>query len=256
MQPPTVTNKQTEILLLLYRFRFLNRQQIQTLLSHKYHSRIRSWLSKLTDKGVLARTYSRKLGENTKPAVYFLDNKSRSILKEQKNINLDLLNRIYREKTRSPYFRDQSMFLADIFMNLQKAVKETKGKIHLFTKTDLEDHKYLPQPLPNAYIAWEENNEIRRYFQEMVSPQVPRYALRSRIKDLIEYYFSNEWLENTKHPFPKILMICPSYVTKGFLSKFIVKELDSEGANISFYLTTIDQIKSRGIKPDIWQKVE
>lgn len=255
MKPLHITEKQLEILVLLYRFRFLNRQQLQTMLNHRFHNRIRSWLSDMTKKRILNSTYSKKFGENTKPTVYFLDIKSRAILKGQKNINFSLLNKIYQEKKRSQYFREQSMFLADIFLNLEKVTKEAKGKIHFFTKTDLEDHKYLPRPLPDAYIALEENGETKRYFLEIVSEQIPRYAIRKRVAALVDFYLSDEWQEVTNHPFPKILVICPNDLTKGFLAKFIAQMLDSEEAGMSFYLTTQDVIKSQGVKPDIWEKV-
>ena len=41
MKLPKITTKQEEILALLYRYRFLNRIQIQTLMHHKDHKTIR-----------------------------------------------------------------------------------------------------------------------------------------------------------------------------------------------------------------------
>ena len=253
METPTVTKKQIEILILLYRFRFLNRQHVQIMLNHKTPHRVKEWLFDLTRKGMLSRTYSRKFGENTKPAVYFLDKKSRDILKGQEGINADLLNKVYREKTRSQDFRERSMFLADIFLNLKS---QAKGEFHFFTKTELEDHKYLPNPHPNAYIAVKEGKETKRYFLEIVSEQVPRYALRKHIEYLFKYYSSGIWQKTTKHPFPTILLVCPNYVTRAFLSKFISQTRGYEEDELSFFLTTEDQIRTRGVKNDIWQKAD
>ena len=50
MNKNNLTKKQLEILTLLYRFRFLNRSQIQKLLNHKKISRINIWLKDLADK--------------------------------------------------------------------------------------------------------------------------------------------------------------------------------------------------------------
>ena len=256
MESQSVTDKQTEILLLIYRFRFLNRLQIQTMLNHEYPNRIKVWLADLTQKGILNRTYSKKFGENTKPAVYFLDKKSRDILKKETGVNTSLLKRIYREKTRSQYFREHSMFLADICLNLKSQAKEGKIEFNFFTKIDLEDHKYLPRPLPDAYIATTEGKETKRYFVEIISGQLPRFVSRKHIEYLFKYHSSGKWEQYTNHPFPTILMVCPNYASKGFLSKFITKTRDSDGAGVSFYLTTEDQIKTRGMKNDIWQKAE
>jgi hypothetical protein len=47
---PPLTPKQQEILKLLYKYKFLNRTQIQTLLSHKDKRRIITWLKDLREK--------------------------------------------------------------------------------------------------------------------------------------------------------------------------------------------------------------
>ena len=95
------TPKQLNILLLLYRFRFLNRIQIQKLLNHKDPRRINTWLKDLTGKTIIGRHYSTKLKENTKPAIYYLMTKSKSLLIDQNGVdNKLLLKRIYREKIR------------------------------------------------------------------------------------------------------------------------------------------------------------
>ena len=51
------TPKQLEILLLLYRFRFLNSPQIQAILNHKYHHRIQTWLNDLLTKDYIGQLY-------------------------------------------------------------------------------------------------------------------------------------------------------------------------------------------------------
>ena len=50
MTIPYITPKQQEIPKLIYKFRFLNRIQIQTLLNHKDKRRINSWLKDLSEK--------------------------------------------------------------------------------------------------------------------------------------------------------------------------------------------------------------
>lgn len=256
MKLPPITNKQLEILVLLYRFRFLNTYQITSLLNHKSSGRIKEWLLDLTTKGLVCRTYSRSFGENTKPAVYFLAPTSVHFLKKQKDVNTSLLKRIYKEKTRSVAFRERCIFIASIYLNLEASSKENSSTFHFFTKTELEAITYLPNPLPDAYIALEEKDKIRRYFLEIISDQVPRFAIRNNINNLFEYYDENTWQEATNHPFPSVLMICPNHVLKAFFSKFITEILESEGSDINFFLTTKNQIEATGMNPKIWEKVE
>ena len=69
MQLLTITTKQKEILLQLYRFRFLNRVQIQTLLIHKDAKNTNVWLKDLTNKKYIERIFEKKAGIND-PAIY------------------------------------------------------------------------------------------------------------------------------------------------------------------------------------------
>ena len=70
MTIPYITPKQQEIPKLIYKFRFLNRIQIQTLLNHKDKRRINSWLKDLSEKEYRKWHYSKTFGENTKHTIY------------------------------------------------------------------------------------------------------------------------------------------------------------------------------------------
>lgn len=125
----TLTPKQIEILILLYGFRFLTTTHIQTLLKHKEQRRIKSWLKDLFDKGFVGRIYSRTIGEGNKPAIYYLSTKSRFVLRGQKHVKAELLNRVYREKLRSRSFIDHCLFIADIYLNLVDSTESQKVKL-------------------------------------------------------------------------------------------------------------------------------
>lgn len=117
----TITPKQLEILILIYRFRFLNRSQLQTLLKHKDTKRINTWLKDLTDKKIVGRHYSTKLKENTKPAIYYLMTKSKTLLIGQPQVDERLLlKRVYREKIRSRKLIDHCIFRFLFHLELNK----------------------------------------------------------------------------------------------------------------------------------------
>ena len=150
MENQKVTPKQFEILLLLYRYRFLDRTHIQRLLNHKEPRRIKSWLKNLTERNIAGRIYSRKLKENTKPAIYYLATKSRKILLGHPDTSEKVLKRVYREKMRSKKLVDHCLLVANIYFYLNKQTQKTKNKLHFFTKTDLANHYYLPYKKPDA----------------------------------------------------------------------------------------------------------
>lgn len=250
-----VTPKQFDILILLYRFRFLDRTHIQRFLNHKDPKRINTWLKDLTDRNIIGRHYSRKLLENTKPAIYYLVTKSKQILETRVDIDSKLLKRIYREKTRSKRFIDHHLLLADIYFYLQASANNTNSQLHFFTKTDLAKHYYLPYKRPDAYIAVEKDRGIKRYFLEIIDEETPRFMLRKLIERYIEYLDDNKWHNTTGYNFPAVLLACPNNTIKNYLYKHISQVLEEEAENeIEFFLTTRDLIQESEMKASIWRK--
>lgn len=251
----TITPKQLEILILIYRFRFLNRTQIQILLNHKDPKRINTWLKDLTDKNILGRIYSTKIKENTKPAIYHLATKSRKILLEQPNTHEKTLNRAYRDKNASQKLIDHNIFTASIYLLLKQQAKETETKLNFYTKTDLKTHYYLPYKRPDAYIALEKDNQTKRYFLEIIDEGTPRFMIRKKISQYIEYFDEEIWINRTLHSNPSLLFVCPNHNTKVFLYKHIAQVLEEETSDLQFFLSLKSDIQAEGITANTWQLV-
>lgn len=248
------TPKQEEIIYLIYRFRFLNRVQIQTMLNHKDYRRINAWLKELTDTNFLGRIYLKKLFENTKPAIYYLSGKSLVFMYEKHKIPKERLKKYYDDKNRSQRFINHCTFLADMYLYLLSK-QENKEALHFFTKAVLSDCIYFPQPLPDAYIAVKDRKETSRYFLEVFDEGVPRYALRGRIKQYFRYAEEGDWEANIDDsPFPNILLVCPNEMTKKFLNRFIQQYIEESYTEINFYLATRNKIDEK--KDNIWSKVQ
>ncbi len=249
-----ITPKQTEILLLIYRFRFLTRIHIQKFLNHKSDTRISSWLRDLTQKQIISNIYSKNLIIVNKPAIYYLSTKSRSIMKDNKDCNQKLLNRVYREKNRSDIFKNHWLFIADLYLFFQEVAQKQNSKLDFYTTTDLVDFAYLTIPLPDIYIAVKESKKVtKRYFLDCFDEKLPRFVMRKRIVTYFKYYKSNDWQKYIKHPFPKIMIICPNTFTNNFLSKFIIKTIVEEEVEIKFLLAIKPDIQKRGIQKDTWE---
>jgi len=251
----TTTPKQLEILLLIYRFRFLNRHQIQSLLNHKDPKRINTWLKDLAEKNILGRIYSTKLKENTKPAIYYLSTKSRKILLSQDGTNEKILKRVYRDRNASSKLVDHCIFLADVYLLLRKQTAKSSQEIHFFTKTDLVDHTYLPYNRPDAYIALKDQQNTKRYFLEIIDEGVPRFMQRKKISQYIDYFDENIWQNRTLHDNPSLLFICPNQITKDFLHKHIAQVLEEETSDLQFFLCLKSCIQAEGITSSTWQLV-
>ncbi|MCL4384552.1 replication-relaxation family protein [Patescibacteria group bacterium] len=225
----SITKQQLSILHHLLRFRFLTRIQIQTLLNHKHPGQINKWLKNLSDKHLIYKIYDKTFPDNTKPAVYCLDKKCITFLNQQNEIDSLLIKRIYKDKKRTKRFINHSIVIANLFIKVSEQFNDNNGKLYFYTKTDLFNYDFLLKPFPDIYVASEHNKETKRYFIEVLNSDIPRFVLRNRIKNYIEYYLSNQWQLNTSYSFPEIVFYCTNDLTIKFLDKFIEKTLISEG---------------------------
>ncbi len=248
--------RQKEIISKVLKYRFLNRVQIQKLLNHKKYNRIITWLNELTKNGYLRRYYNPKTPTIT--AIYSLGLKARQYLKstpEFKNIARQLLDRIWREHKLSAQFRAHCQFVADIYLSLETLTQKTKAKLNFYTKTDLNGMNYLILPNPDAYFSLEETNGSKSYFfLDIFDELPPRMVLRKRVRQYFEYCDNEYWQDHTKKPFPNIILVCPDDRSKNYLYRFIQKMLEEE-SDLSFYLTTWESIKTKGISKETLQKV-
>lgn len=248
-----ITNKQFEILLLLYRFRFLSRTHIQKFLNHKSHTLITTWLKDLTDRTITNRIHSRTIGDINKPAIYFLGLKSKPILMEKANLEAATLQRVYREKNSSFVFRNHSLFLADLYFLFRDIAQQSQAELEFFTATDLLKYAYVPLPRPDAYIVFREKDKTKRYFLEVVDDGTPFFAVKTKIKKYINYYKEEYWQKNYQYPFPKILFIYSSEKIKKWLKRSIPELLHEEDPDIPFYFGSRESIQQVGITPETWE---
>ncbi len=247
-----ITSKQIEILILLYRFRFLNTNQIQKLLNHKNPKRVQIWLADLVQRHYVYSNYDRKkFGKNTKPSVFHLLPKAIQVLKTQEDCDAQLLKKVYGEGERSEDFIKDCLFVADMYLNLKNQVSKAT-EVHFSTKVDLNGYDYFPSPLPDAYVALKEKRKTNRYFVLLLEEKAPKYAYMDKLKKYMDYLEEDTWDKNTDEPFPSILVICPDYPKKRFVTKYIKDNPPKE----PFYLTTKNEVRLKGIKSDIWEEVE
>lgn len=253
---PKITTKQKEILLLLYKFRFLTTNHFVKLFNHKDPHRIKEWLSDLIEKDCIRRNYDRKsFGDNTKPAVYYLAPKARLVLKKEKELDFSELEYIYKEKKRTKKFIDHSLFLADVYLFLlsQKSAKE---EIKFFTKGELHRYEYFPDPMPDAFISAKGDDKTRRYFLDVFDDFVPPFVLRKRVRMYLEYVEKPDWDEKTSYTtFPSILFICSNEQAKRHVYKYTKALFEKTYEDkLKLFLTTKARIEV-GEKNNIWQKV-
>lgn len=253
--PEPITSQQHQILLLLYRFRFLNRTHIQRFLHHKSDSRISTWLKDLTDRKIICRIYAKTQTSLYSPAVYYLDNKSRHILKTDERCQPLVLNRVYKEKQVQSFFRNHWQFMADVYFCFEQKAESEGAKLSFHTTTDLVTIQYLPLPLPDAYVELKGGDQTNRFFVELIDGKTRWFAVDERIRQYISYFKGKYWQSHVDYPFPRILLICPNTALKVRIRTTLKKELDDRYTELQFFLGIQADIKKRGFQSDTWEKV-
>ena len=246
-----------KILILIYKYRFLNRLQIQTLLNHKHKTRINIWLNYLTTQKYLIKDYVKKFPEE--PAVYSLGLKGKQYFQKQieiSEVNPDLLNRVYQERNYTKKFKKHCMFLADIYFALTKFANSNNIDISFHTKTELTGLDYLIEKEPDAFFSIKnEKGDSKSYFLEVVDKYIQWKELDRRIEEYVQYYENNLWQSYSEMPFPEIIIVSPDDDTSKHLQSFIKNKINEEYEDLLFYLSSWDEIKLKGFSRENLHKV-
>ncbi len=216
-----------DILLLLYRFRFLTRQQCQTLLHHKHHRKVSAWLTELVDLTMIKKHDRLSVID---AAVYSLNTEGRKYLKERKLVkNPAELDRVWRESSYSHVFREKCIELANFYIQLER---ETGGVARYWAKTDLAIIDGLIRPLPDAYFII----GAKRYFLDLFAV-APGKVLRARVDRYADFCADGDWQERTKTAFPEIIILCPSQSAAKSLRRYIREEY-SDAPDLHFLVSS------------------
>ena len=222
MHQPTITNKQQDILQLLYRYRFLKQKQIQQFLDHKDKRRSTRWLKDLKNKQYINWFYDSDI--RTEPAIYFLDTSGIRWLRDNSNHPEGELRKRYKDSGRQSDFIARCLLLADCALHLDARNSNSDDPVHYDYAVDSD---YLDPESDYAFLAASEyarpgltftksektDGEVARqtYFVELFDITTPRYMIKKKVKNYVKYMQSNEW-EKTKRDedLPIILIACPT----------------------------------------------
>ena len=249
MTLPHITNKQKEIILFIYRFRFLNRIQIQKLLKNKDHRNINSWLKDLNEKNYIIRIYEKSNQKNTLPAKYFLSVNSITYLKSI-GIDSSLLKKFRQEKRRSDNFIEKSIFIAEIYLKLLSLETMQNDSFKFYSQSDFPKNGVIRELLPDFAYVYKVNNKLQHFVGEIFTDTMKPYQVLGRIKKYLEYF------EDDADPV-NIIFICNRDSTVNSIERYIYKYIrDNEYLNANIYTTTKDQIDENGMEITLFKKAE
>lgn len=238
---PPITKKQQQILLLLYRFRFLNRIHIQKLLNHKDYHRINTWLKDLTEKEYTARIYSNKLKENTIPAKYYLKINAIRYLKTRSECYKEYFNKLYRENEKSDVFIERCLFIADMYLKFLYETQNSISSYQFYTQSDYTPTSIIREINPHFVILKRKRNQKNYYLYELFEENQPRFYMKDRIKKYVQF-FEQEEKALTVH----FMFVCPnkSHIS---LKRFIKKIQEEDENTLEISIVTYEQMREKKI---------
>lgn len=249
MTLPDITNKQQEIVRLLYRFRFLNRIQIQTLLNNKDHRNINTWLKDLHTKQYLGRIFDNSFIKNTIPAKYYTSLNAIRYLKQSDNIDSSILKKYRQEKRRSATFIDKSIFVADIYLKLLNLPVSRGTDFKFYTQQDFPIDAQIRELSPDFAYVYKTGKGLEHFVGEIFSEKMPRYAVRGRVRKYLEYFEQDEGKPTN------ILFICANDLTQNFIQRYLSRySRDEGGLSANVYIATKANIIENGIEFELFKK--
>lgn len=233
MTKTNITNKQKEILLLLYKFRFLNRFHIQTLLHHKTPITINNWLKDLTEKKYTKKIFKRSWTENTLPTKYYISINGIRFLSTQSQCYFEYLKKLYREKDRSQNFINRCLFIAEVYLLFLTQLENKNKPYEFYTQSNYKPESLIRELSPD-FVILEKKNYY--YLYQIFYDNTPRYAIRNKIKMYINFFE-----DQGKDLKASVTYICPEK-TFAFTQKFIDTLQEDNETDFEMFVTSRDKL--------------
>ena len=252
---PPITKRQRDILTFLYKFRFLNRIQIQALMRHKDKRLINAWLKDLREKQYVETKYDRTFPHNTKPAIYFCSLSAIAYFKTLDDTEV-VNRRLYRDNARSNEFVSGCVLIGDMAIELRQG-RSLDTMYQLATASDYADPisraHFLTESdvAPDAIIVKDEHGEFSSYLIQLFPRNYPPHLQYAKVQNYIDFYFSHDWEAKVALDFPLILFVLTSQAQLTKLKRFTYNLLDLEDEDeieafeVDFLLAS--QVKRDGI---------
>lgn len=258
---PRLATKQTEILTLLYTYRYLTRPQLQTLLNHKNKRRIISWLKDLRDKGFIDWQYNATdFIARTQPAIYYLSLGGIRYLRATGNYPSAELRKRYKDKAGSAAFMAHCLLMVECCLALQKksdASRQYAWRLpsdYVTAERQVGHVEFLLELKPHLFFTKREGETVSHYVVEDVVATLPRYQLRKRLSQYIDC-LANEWAG--EEPTPIALFICPTKADLIYVKRRVKLLLqDMPEQPLSLRVATLESVQANGITGRIWEEIE
>ena len=245
-----LNDNQIHLLQLIYKFRFVT---VPLLTEHRQVDRAatKRTLKVLLDRGYIGRRYDKSYKLQGKPASYYLTKKAIRLLRNDYELNEGVLHTLYKNTVVGEPFIHQCLDIYATYQNLHKLYPET---FDIFTRAELADYDYFPEPSPNLYLNRKDplDDLPNEYLLDLFT-DTNLFVIKKRIDVYIEHFESDDWEDDT---YPVILIACPNAQTEKSIQKHIEQALDNnfiEEEDMQFLTTTTKALlDSKNTNTNIW----
>lgn len=245
-----LNDNQIHILQLIYKFRFVT---VPLLTEHRQVDRAatKRTLKILLDREYIGRRYDKSYKLQGRPASYYLTKKAIRLLRDDYELNEGVLHTLYKNTVVGEPFVQQFLDIYTAYQNLHKLYPET---FDVFTRAELADYDYFPEPSPNLYLKRRNalDNSPNEYMLDLFT-NTHLFVIKKRIDVYIEHFESDGWEENI---YPSILIVCSNTQTERSIQKYIEQALDNnfiEDNDVQFLTSTTKALlDSNNTNKKIW----
>lgn len=244
--PKKLTQNQTDVLLLLYKFRFATTNLLSQKLKLIHRNSINSRLQILEKQEYIGRRYDKSYKMLHKPASYFLLPKGFAVLRSTEGVSNSVLKNMYKDALATENFVERNLILFGICNKLGSVFG---GRFDMFSKTELAGIEDMPEILPDGLIQLKTSDSSRArersFFLYYVEARQPLFVPSNIVTKLLDYGDSEDWNDHFSKP-PAVIIMCDSSALEKRLHRQAGRVEDEAAKGHKFYTTTVSEITSMG----------
>jgi len=244
---------QTEILLLLYKFRFATPDLIikyQGLQSRRY---VNVRLKILMEQEYIGRIYDSSHRIKGKQAIYYLLPDGIKFLKtSSENLDPKGLNLLYYNRSASEGFVNHCLSLFGLYIKFDEQYGQS---LEFFTRSEIANEKRFPRPLPDANLVLQHKQAVdSEFFLEYIEKELPYFTVRRRIRRYFTHY--DEERDNTQGDYPIVLLVGEGSYLERQVQRMAARLIDRNDSDLKVYTTTTKALLgSKSRKTAVWSDV-
>ena len=197
-----VNQNQLELLLLMYKFRFVT---MPLLSKSRKISKVSIFktMNILLDKQYVLKRYDKSYKLAGKPAQFALAKQAISLLKDHKGLSEKYLHSLYRNPGLSEQFANHCLEVYQAYLTLNQQYPDT---FSIYTRAELVDYEdSYPEPLPDLVLKRKDSETTPKMYFLDILKESQLWLIKKCINAYIEHYESGDWEEEI---YPTVLFVC------------------------------------------------